>query len=52
MILWINDNMIHGPEDLVMQDKANLMKQFECDNCGHLEEYIANKIKYVGDDAI
>ncbi len=34
MILWIDDNMILGPEDLVMQVKADLMKQFDCDNCG------------------
>jgi hypothetical protein len=44
--------MILGPEDLFMQVKANLMKQFECGNCGHLEEYIGNKIKYIGDGAI
>jgi hypothetical protein len=29
MISWIHDNMILGPEDLVMQVKANQMKQFE-----------------------
>ncbi len=34
MILWIDDNMILGPEDLVMQVKADLMKQFECEDCG------------------
>ncbi len=52
MISWIDDNMILGPEDLVMQVKADLMKQFECDDCGRLEEYVGNKINYVGDDAI
>jgi hypothetical protein len=52
MILWIEDNMILGPEDLVMQVKANLMKQFKSDNYGHREEFFGNKIKYVGDDAI
>jgi hypothetical protein len=52
MISWINDNMILGHEDSFMQVKANLMKQFECDDCGRLKEYIGNKIKYVGDDAI
>jgi hypothetical protein len=26
MISWIKDNVILGPEDLVMQVKANLMK--------------------------
>jgi hypothetical protein len=52
MISWINDNMIVGPSDLVMKLKNNLMKQFECDNCGELTEYIRNKIKCVGEDAI
>jgi hypothetical protein len=52
MISWIDDNMILGPEDLVMQVKADLMKQFECDHCGQLEEYVGNKIDYFGDDAI
>ncbi len=32
MMFLIDDNMILGPEDLVMQDKADLMKQFNCDN--------------------
>jgi hypothetical protein len=52
MISWIDNNMILGPEDLVMQVKANLMNQFECNDCGHLKEYVGSKIKYVGDDAI
>jgi hypothetical protein len=52
MISRIDDTMILGPEDLVVQVKADLMKQFECDDCGRLEEYIGNKIDYVGVDAI
>jgi hypothetical protein len=52
MISWIGDNMILCPEDLVMQVKADLMKQFKCDDCGHLKEYVGNKIKCVRDDAI
>jgi hypothetical protein len=52
MISWIDDNMILGPEDLVMQVKADLMKQFKCDDCRQLEEYVGNKIKYVGSDVI
>jgi hypothetical protein len=31
MISWIHNNTILGPEDLVMQVKANLRKQFKCD---------------------
>jgi hypothetical protein len=52
MISGIDDNMVLGPEDLVMQVKADLMKQFECDDCGKLEEYVGNKINYVGSDAV
>ncbi len=52
MISWIDNNMILGPEDLVMQVKADLMKQFKCDDCGQLENYIGNKINYVGDCVI
>ncbi len=52
LISWIDNNMILGPEDLVMQVKADLIKQFKCDNCGKLEEYVGNKINYVGDDAV
>jgi hypothetical protein len=52
MISWINDNIILGPKDLVMQLKKDLMQQFDCDDCGHLEEYVGNKIEYVGNDTI
>jgi hypothetical protein len=52
MISWINDSMILGPSDLVMQLKMDSMQQFDCDDCGHLEEYVGNKIEYVGDDTI
>ncbi len=52
MISWINDNMIVGPSNLVMKLKNNLMKRFECDDCGELNEYIGNKIERVGEDAI
>jgi hypothetical protein len=38
VISWINDNMILGPVDLVMELKADLMKQFECNSCGVLTE--------------
>ncbi len=52
MISWINNKMILGPEDVVMQVKANLMKHFKCNDYGCLKEYNGRKIKYVGDDAI
>ncbi len=44
MISWIDDNMILGPSNLVMQIKNDLMKQFECNDCGRLEEYVGNKM--------
>jgi hypothetical protein len=52
IISWIDDNMILGPEDLVMQVKANLMKQFECNYYRLLNKHVGSKIKYVGDAAI
>ncbi len=44
--------MIIGPSDLVMKLKKDLMKQFECDDCGELTEYIRNKIERISEDAI
>jgi hypothetical protein len=52
MILWIDDNMIVGPSDLVLKLKSNLMEQFEWDKCRVLTEYIGNKIERVGEDTI
>jgi hypothetical protein len=44
--------MIPGPSNLVMQFKNDLMKQFECNDCGRLKEYVGNKIDFIGKDAI
>ncbi len=52
MISWINDNMILDLSNLVMQIKNDLIKKIECNDCGHLEEYVGNKIDYIGKDAI
>ncbi len=52
MISWIDDNMILGPSNLVMQIKNDLMKQFDCNDCGRLEEYVGNKFDSMGKDAI
>jgi hypothetical protein len=52
MISCIDDNMILGPSNLVLQIKNDLMKQFECNDCGRLEEYVGKKIDYIGKDAI
>ena len=40
MILWIDDNMIMGPSNLVMKVKTDLMKEFDCEDFGRLEEYV------------
>ncbi len=52
MILWIDDNVIAGPSDLVLKLKSNLMEQFECTKCRVLIEYIENKTECAGEDAI
>ena len=35
-----------------MKVMADLMKEFDCEDCGRLEEYVGNKIEYLGEDAI
>ena len=35
-----------------MKVKADLMKEFDCEGCGRLKEYVGNKIEYLGEDAI
>ena len=52
MILWIDNNMIISPSNLVMKVKADLMKEFNSEDCGRPEEYIGNIIEYLGKDAI
>ncbi len=52
MVSWINDNMILGPSNLVMQLQKDLIQQFDCDDCGRLEEYVGKKIEYVDNDVI
>ncbi len=44
--------MVLGPSNLVVQLKKDLLQKFNCDDCGRLEEYVGNKIEYIGDDAI
>jgi hypothetical protein len=44
MISWIDDIIILGQSDLVMQLKKDLMQQFDCDDCGHLEEFVGKKM--------
>ena len=39
MMSWINDNAIVRQESDVMELKKALMNQFECEDCGPMDEY-------------
>ena len=41
---WIDDNLIIGSEKGVAKVKAELMRRFECDDCGEMQEYVGCKI--------
>ena len=41
---WIDDNMIVGNPAVADQTKKELMKYFECEDCGEMEEYVGKKI--------
>jgi hypothetical protein len=45
MLSWIDDNAIVGCKKDVLNLKQDLMKQFNCDNCGKMEEYVGCTIK-------
>jgi hypothetical protein len=38
MMSWIDDNAIVGQESNVMELKKALMNQFECEDCGPMDE--------------
>jgi hypothetical protein len=40
LISWIFDNAIVGQESDVMELKKDLMNQFECKDCGPMDEYM------------
>jgi hypothetical protein len=40
MMSWINNNAIIGQESNVMDLKKALMNQFECKDCGPMDEYV------------
>jgi hypothetical protein len=42
---WINDNAIGGQESDVLDLKKELMKQFKCEDCGPMNEYVGCRIE-------
>ena len=40
MMSWIDNNAIVGKEQDVLDLKKLLMRQFECDDCGPMNEYL------------
>jgi len=45
MMSWIDDNAIVGQENNVMELKKNLLNQFECEDCGPMDEYLGCTIE-------
>jgi hypothetical protein len=45
MLSWIDDNAIVGYEKDVLDLKKELMNQFECDDCGKMDEYVGCTIE-------
>ena len=45
MMSWIDDNAIVGQESDIIELKKDLMNQFECEDCGPMEEYIGCTIE-------
>ena len=45
MMSWIDDNAIVGKESDVIDLKKALMDQFECKDCGSMDEYVGCTIE-------
>ena len=45
MMSWIDDNAIVGQESDIMELKKDLMNQFECEDCGPMDEYVGCTIE-------
>ncbi len=45
IVSWIDDNMIIGPKKAVQKTKKDLMKRFDCKDCGDIKEYMGCKIE-------
>ena len=49
-VSWIDDNMIIGCKKAVLDAKVELMKRFECEDCGEMSEYLRCKIVRNGNE--
>ena len=45
MLSWFDDNTIVGFEKDVLNVKQNLMNQFDCEDCGPMDEYVGCTIQ-------
>ena len=43
---WVDDCFVCGRGDLVKKAKIEMMKEFDCDDLGELQEYVGCKIEY------
>ena len=43
--LWVDDCLIVGPQDLVLQAKSKMTNIFECDGVEEMNEYVGCKIE-------
>ncbi len=41
---WIDNNLISGSKKAVEKTKNDIMKRFDCEDCGDIEEYVGYKI--------
>jgi Reverse transcriptase (RNA-dependent DNA polymerase) len=44
-ILWVDDLLVIGKPSVITKAKNDMMRQFECDNVGQVEEFLGNKIE-------
>jgi hypothetical protein len=44
-ISWVDDFLICGPKEGVMESKAQMMDVFECDDIGEMKEYVGCKVE-------
>jgi hypothetical protein len=44
IVLWIDNNLIIGSKKAVEKTKKDIMKTFDCKDCGDIEEYVGCKI--------
>ncbi len=45
IVSWIGENLIIGPKKAVAKTENELMKRFDCKDCGDIKEYMGYKIE-------